>query len=285
LVLEFRLKPVSKHRLKPELQHPNAATGRTPVPRQMGIPDAMASDTPQAAVTASVADGTHPVRDKVRIRFRKGDDLRLLSHHDLMRAFQRMLRRAALPVQQSQGFHPQPRLIFALSLPLGVIGCEEVVEIELDQMLPLDELRERLVRQAPQGLEILSIRRIGVRDGAQVRRLTYRLAVPAEHVAGVAERIAVVLASPECWVERTRPPVRRVDLRSFLSDLRLIELSPNTFALEMELFLTPHGTARPEEVLTVLGLQDLIEAGAILERSRLELEDEFVHQITAEGIA
>ena len=245
----------------------------------------MASDTPQAAVTASVADGTPPVRDKVRIRFRKGDALRLLSHHDLMRAFQRMLRRAALPVQQSQGFHPQPRLIFALSLPLGVIGCEEVVEIELYQVLTLDELRERLVRQAPKGLDILSIRRIGVRDGAQVRRLTYRLAVPAERVATLAERIATVLASPECWVERTRPPVRRVDLRAFLSDLRLTELSPNTFALEMELFLTPHGTARPDEVLTVLGLQDLVEAGAILERSCLELEDEFVHQITAEGIA
>src|SRR5258708_18988302 len=98
----------------------------------MGILHAMASDTPQAAVSDSLADGTSPVCDKVRIRFRKDDDLRLLSHHDLMRAFQRMLRRASLPVQHSQGFHPQPRLIFALSLPLGVIGCEEVVELELD---------------------------------------------------------------------------------------------------------------------------------------------------------
>jgi hypothetical protein len=65
-----------------------------------------------------------------------------------------------------------------------------------------------------------------------------------------------------------------------LSDLRLAELPLNsqrehtTHALEMELFLTPHGTARPEEVLTVLGLQDLVEAGAVLERSRLELHDE-----------
>jgi len=85
--------------------------------------------------------------------------------------------------------------------------------------------------------------------------------------------------------------VRRVDLRSFLADLRLTEIPTNphqgatTYALEMELFLTPHGTARPEEVLTVMGLQDLVEAGAVLERCCLELEDEFVHQPTAEGIA
>ena len=40
-------------------------------------------------------------RDKVRIRFRKSGDLRLLSHHDLMRTFERMLRRAALPFHRS----------------------------------------------------------------------------------------------------------------------------------------------------------------------------------------
>ena len=243
----------------------------------------MASDPPQAAVSdRPPAAGPTPVRDKVRIRFRKGDDLRLLSHHDLMRAFQRMLRRAALPVRQSKGFNPQPRLIFALSLPLGVIGCEEVVELELDEELPLEELQERLVRQAPPGLDLLSMRRIGPRDGAQVRRLTYRLTLSADRTVGLLERLNALLASPECWVERTRPPVRRVDLRSFVIDLRLTELPANlrreeaTHALEMELCLTPHGTARPEEVLTLLGLQDLVEAGAVLERSRLELEDEIM---------
>ena len=244
----------------------------------------MASDPPQVAVSegASATAGPTPVRDKVRIRFRKGDDLRLLSHHDLMRAFQRMLRRAALPVRQSKGFNPQPRLIFALSLPLGVIGCEEVVELELDEELPLEELQERLVLQAPPGLDLLSLRRIGPRDGAQVRRLTYRLNLSLDRTSGLPDRIATLLASPECWVERTRPPVRRVDLRSFVIDLRLTELPANlrreeaTHALEMELCLTPHGTARPEEVLTLLGLQDLVEAGAVLERSRLELEDEIM---------
>jgi radical SAM-linked protein len=233
----------------------------------------MASDPPHTAVADSPASGQSPVVDKVRIRFRKGDDLRLLSHHDLQRAFQRMLRRAVLPVRHSKGFNPHPRLIFALSLPLGVIGCEEVVELELNEVLELSELRDLLIRQAPPGLEILSLQRIGPRDGAQVRRLTYRLTIPADRLAGLPPRIADLLAQSECWVERTRPPVRRVNVRSYLVDLRLIEVA-TVFALEMELCLTPAGTARPEEVLTLLGLQDLVEAGAVLERSRLELEDE-----------
>src|SRR5262245_30862643 len=75
--------------------------------------------------------------DKVRLRFRKTGPLRLLSHHDLLRCFERLLRRAGLPVHRTHGFHPHPRLVFALSLPLGVVGCEEVAELELDEILPV----------------------------------------------------------------------------------------------------------------------------------------------------
>src|SRR5437868_14722168 len=149
------------------------------------MPCAMAPDpTPILALPLPTGSPTSTL-DKVRIRFRKDGALRLLSHHDLMRCFERMLRRAALPVRQTQGFHPKPRLVFALSLPLGVVGCEEVVELELDEVLPPEEVRERLVRQAPPGLDILSIKRIGPRDGAQVRRPTYRLTLPAARVAGL----------------------------------------------------------------------------------------------------
>jgi radical SAM-linked protein len=195
-----------------------------------------------------------------------------------MRCFERMLRRAALPVRQSQGFHPKPRLIFALSLPLGVIGCEEVAELELDEILPPEEVRERLVRQAPAGMEILSLRRIDFKAGAQIHSLTYRMAIPADRVDEAARRAAELLAAPECLVDRTRPTPRRVNLRAWLLELQV------TTHLEMKLCLTPAGTARPEEVLTVLGLSDLLEAGAVLERVRLELVDETPPQL-AEGFA
>src|SRR5207253_3923437 len=89
---------------------------------------------------------------KVRFRFRKSADLRLLSHHDLMRTFERLLRRAEMPVRQTRGFHPKPRLVFALSLPLGVVGCEEVGELELDEPLAPEEVHARLARHAPPGL-------------------------------------------------------------------------------------------------------------------------------------
>jgi radical SAM-linked protein len=251
----------------------------------------MVSETPPA-VAAAPPGSPERSRDKVRLRFRKDGDLRLLSHHDLMRAFERMLRRADLPFRCSQGYNPRPRLVFALSLPLGVVGCEEVVELELEHALPLEEIEQRLSRQAPPGLVILSARRINPRANAQVRTLCYRVAVPGESVAGLGQCVADVLASAECWVERTRPQRRRLDVRPFLRDLRVVALAadetpPGTAAptaLEMDLWLTPGGTARPDEVLGLLGLQDLLEIGAVLERTRLELHDEITPPL-AEGIA
>jgi len=210
-------------------------------------------------------------RDKVRIRFRKGGDLRLVSHHDLMQCFERMLRRAEIPFCSTQGFNPQPRLVFALSLPLGIVGGEEVVELELTEEVPAEEVCRRLARQAPAGLDILDARRIDLKAHGQPCRVRYRLEIPTDRLSGLDTRISDLLAAPEHWIERTRPHARRFDLRPLLDGLRL----GGTF-LEMDIRVTPQGTARADEVLAALGLGDLPEAGAILERTKLELDDELL---------
>src|ERR1051325_11426231 len=94
---------------------------------------------------------------KYRFRFRKAGDLRWISHHDLMRCFERMLRRAAIPFASTKGFNPRPRLVFALPLPLGVVGSDEVADLELESELSTSEIFDRLATQVPPGLRILSV--------------------------------------------------------------------------------------------------------------------------------
>jgi radical SAM-linked protein len=210
----------------------------------------------------------------VRILFRKAGPLRFLSHHDLMRAWLRMLRRADLPVCTSQGFHPHPRLVFALSLPLGVVGCREVVDLELSHPVAPAEVHARLRSQAPPGLEILRVEAVSPRARARVRGLSYAVTVPADRQADLGDRIASVLAAPSCPVRRARPgkPTRTIDLRPFLRDLRVHDRGQGEARLEIELALTEAGTARPEEVLGLLGLEDLLHT-SLLERTGLELDD------------
>src|SRR5438034_9699984 len=158
--------------------------------RSLWLPPGIASDAVRGraarlrvqlpAYRGLSARGGHSgmVRDKVRIRFRKAGDLRLVSHHDLMHCFERMLRRALLPFHSTEGFNPHPRLVFALSLALGVVGCEEVVDLELDAELPPDTIQSRLAQQAPPGLSILSVHRVARKASNQVKRVCYRVAVP-----------------------------------------------------------------------------------------------------------
>ena len=213
---------------------------------------------------------TPGARAKMRLVFRKGGSLRWLSHHDLLRTFERMLRRAQLPVHYTSGFHPHARLVFALSLPLGVVGLSEILDLELDEELKPDEVLQRVRAECPPGLEILDAQKVPLRCGLRVSGLCYGLNVPTDRVPTLRHQLREVLNSPRCPIERTHPSPRIVDIRPFLRDLRLDE---QTGRLEIDLHLNESGTARPDEVLRLLGLSDLFEAGVLLERVRLELQE------------
>ncbi len=81
-----------------------------------------------------------PQDTKVRLRFAKRGDLRLVSHHDLLRCLERMLRRAQVPIAQTQGFNPRPKITFALALGLGIESLCEIVDLELAEPLEPAEL-------------------------------------------------------------------------------------------------------------------------------------------------
>jgi radical SAM-linked protein len=246
----------------------------------------MNSETAAAVVTPP--SGVPSTHCKIRLRFGKGFDLRLLSHKDLLRAFERLFRRAQVPIVHSRGFNPHPKIVFALSLPLGVVGLDEVVEIDLERPWPLDELRDRLLRQAPPGLTFHELRILPSKASAQVAGLCYRLPVPADALPALRVGIPELLARAECVVKRAKAPGQRVDLRPSIVDLRLVEI-PDTgasawhSALELELRPAPAGTARPEEIISLLGQPDLLERGGVLERTRLWLVDELPTE-TPEGI-
>jgi radical SAM-linked protein len=213
-----------------------------------------------------------PGRHKYRLRFRKGGDLRLVSHHDLMHVFERMLRRAALPIAHTQGFHPQPRMVFALSLALGITGCNEVIELEMTEDLPAEELHRRLVAQAPAGLEILGIKALTGKSSSLVRRAFYRLPLDlaaADVLQSLPSRCQSLLSQTHLRVERSRPQPRILDIRPYLCDLTCADGH-----LDMAIWVTPTGTARPEEYARLLGLEPLLEAGVVFERAHLEMLDE-----------
>jgi len=255
--------------------------------------------------------------DKFRFRFRKSGTLRLVSHHDLMRCTERMLRRAALPFKSTAGFHPTPRLVFALSLPLGVAGYDEVVELELTSARDSNEVLAALNAQSPAGLSFTRVVVVPMKSTARVRRVVYELPLPPERVAEVESTIAALLREPKVWVERLRPSAKRLNIRPYLRGMRVVEepvseatppaplpagrgeeesevgsdsretlassirkasFSPSLqgggLKLCLDLWVTQDGTARADELLRLLNIADLLETGAVLERTVVEIRDE-----------
>ncbi len=206
------------------------------------------------------------VRNRLRIRFTKQDDLRWLSHHDLVRAWERLLRRAGVPLGMTEGFHPKPRMNFPSALAVGIAGSNEMVEIELSAPWTAEQLRESLVPHLPPGLSIESIEQVQFERGkAQAVGVEFTATVPAERQSSLAERIAWLEAQPSYVIEREGRSAP-LDLRPLIAGLTIQD-----GLLTMRLRLDRQGSARPREVLTALGVADLELDGGTLTRTRVEI--------------
>lgn len=97
---------------------------------------------------------------KVRIKFAKEGAMKYIGHLDIMRYFQKAIRRAELPIAYSEGFSPHMILSFAAPLGVGITSCGEYFDMELTAELPTEEIRNRLDREMVEGMKVLSARRV-----------------------------------------------------------------------------------------------------------------------------
>lgn len=100
------------------------------------------------------------MNSKYRIKFTKLGNIVFIGHLDLLKVFQRCMKRSRLPIAYSQGFNPHQLEVFAIPLSLGMSSTGEYVDIELTQDIPTAEIQERLQAVLPVGIDILSVRNI-----------------------------------------------------------------------------------------------------------------------------
>jgi len=94
---------------------------------------------------------------KIRLWFGKIEEMSLISHLDLTRLFDRAIRRAALPISFTGGYHPSPKISIANALSLGITSNGEIVDFELTEEMDIEEFRNRLAAQLPENIPIYKI--------------------------------------------------------------------------------------------------------------------------------
>ncbi|MEX2245502.1 MAG: TIGR03936 family radical SAM-associated protein [Dehalococcoidia bacterium] len=211
---------------------------------------------------------------RLRVTFTRGEDLKFITHLDLMRFWERALRRAGVPVAYSEGFTPHAQISLAAPLPVGTTGDAELMDVYLDQRLTPRTFVERLKPQLHPAISVPAVREVGLALPAlqaDVRFAEYDVDVPADGAEGAAEAVARFLAAESVpWEHRRDDEVRTYDIRSLVQDIQLRpEDSEGELRLWMRLRSDSNGSGRPEQVAAALGLPQPLR----IHRTRLILAE------------
>jgi len=200
---------------------------------------------------------------RIRFLFQKTGDLRFLSHLEVMKALSRALRRAQVPMAYSQGYNPQPKLSFALALPVGVEGWQELADIELNVAMPPEELVARVNRHMAPELRLLRAWEVPVTVPSltsSVREAVYQVSLPLN---GSAPEIRARLNSPSVcdeWLSRPSIPVSvqrkdkpvEVDVRPQIRELLALQEDGGALRWGLRLITGQGGSVRPQAIMAYL---------------------------------
>lgn len=92
---------------------------------------------------------------KIKIKYTKGEEIKFISHRDLMRLFQRAIRRADLPIAYSQGFNPHMKISWGQALKVGKSSEAEFATLQFEGWVKPAQVMQELNKTLPKGVEIL----------------------------------------------------------------------------------------------------------------------------------
>jgi len=195
---------------------------------------------------------------RLRLKFGRGQELKYISHLDLMRLWQRALRRAGMPIAYSQGFSPHPRLSIAAPLPIGVTSKGELIDIFLERRASLSFFTKAVAAKLPPGIEISEAKEIWPNLPSlqsQVRYAEYRVEVESDRELKEVQLAIRSLLDREHlpWQHVRDKEVRKYDLRALIHDLWIEDWHGTECTLGMRLRTDAGGAGRPEQVTLALG--------------------------------
>ena len=195
---------------------------------------------------------------RLRITFGADGPLRYVSHLDLMRVWERVCKRAHLPLSQSRGFSPRPKIALAAPLAVGMTSECELLDLLLDRTVAVDDALTRLNAQLTPGLTIYAVTQSQLKQPSlqsMLRAATYEVELsdprPADEWRAAIAQLLAAESIP--WSHQRGRETKEYDLRPLVLDLTLIRVVADRATLAMHLRNDERGAGRPEQVVRALG--------------------------------
>ncbi|MDV3350897.1 TIGR03960 family B12-binding radical SAM protein [Leptothoe sp. LEGE 181152] len=172
---------------------------------------------------------------RLRVTLGKLGDMALIGHLDLARMLDRAVRRAALPISFTGGYHPGPRIAPANALSLGATSTGEVVDFELTEQMDRTDFRQRLQVQLSDSLPIYDVKEVDIKAPSATKALNqadYLLAITTQQEGQALNWQALIdhiLATDEIIDTHTTKSgkVKQINLRERLHTVELVGTLPS----------------------------------------------------------
>lgn len=191
----------------------------------------------------------------MRVCYAKRGRLRFTSHRDIQRAFERALRRAAVPMAYSAGFSPHPKISWAGAAPTGTASEAEFVELGLAEPVEPAKLRAELDAALPPDLDVLEVAEAS--GGALADYLegsVWQMELPGVDPADARAAAAAFTAADQVEVQRmTKNGLRTFDAREAVVELTALDGPAPVCAILRVVVRHTTPAVRPDDVLTGLG--------------------------------
>jgi radical SAM-linked protein len=195
-----------------------------------------------------------PAVQKLRVRYAKRGRLRFSSTRDFQRALERALRRSAVPMAFSAGFHPHPKISYANAAPTGTASEAEYFEISVTERVDPHRVRAALDEALPEGLDVLEV--VVATPGALADRLQasdWVMEFRGMPVESLARATAQLLAREKVEVTRVmKNGPRTFDVREAVVSLLASPAQDDTCAILRLVVRHTTPAVRPDDVLTAL---------------------------------
>jgi len=210
---------------------------------------------------------------RLRIKFCRGQEVKYISHLDIMRLWQRVFHRAGISLVYTEGFSPHPRISLAVPLSVGVTSETELMDVFVAQWISPHFFNAAVSQQLPTGIEIQQVYQIAPTIPSlqsQVRYAEYVVEVETEKGKQEIESALAALLSLEKlpWQHQRDTGTRSYDLRALIADLWLIDWRRSCCTIGMRLRCDSNGSGRPEQVISALSFSHYPK---LIHRSKLIL--------------
>ncbi len=166
---------------------------------------------------------------KVRIKFSKEGPVRFIGHLDIMRYFQKAIRRAGIDIAYSTGFSPHQIMSFASPLSVGHESCGEYFDVELNSITDTKDIKMRLNQTMAEGIQILQVAVLDETEGNAMASVA-----AADYLISFRDSVSL----PDDWkekltafyekdkipvIKKTKKGEREIDLKETIYQLEIRE--------------------------------------------------------------